>query len=868
MNITVITGLRYLIKTKKRTLLTILGIIMSVALVCGTALIGDNLKLQAVRTARQIYGAYHVMFGGLTEEQAVMLTSNIKIDACGFSRFAGNADIGGKAVLSVEGRDETFRGLRAETLSAGSWPENSGEIAVEKWALNMLGDPELGASVKLLLVPGEEKAGFAQDAGGSEPEDAEISGRGSSPLSAQQKTFVLTGIIENRTWSRRSNTALAVTVFSGGAGDAGPVTAAVTFEEGIAIQKAVSDIQREYGLKQNAVMQNNPLLGAMRESKLLRANNAVFMTELIFILIIVIVTVGVIYNSFAISVAERNREFGLFRAAGAGPGQIRRIVFMEAGMVSIIGIPLGLFFGIAAIKVLALVAGFGEVGLNLSRIDVRPAVPLAASLIGFAAVLFSALLPAISAGRISPMAAILNRRSASLRKRRRGPLVRIAAFFGFEGELALLNIGRSRKKFLVTLFSLCIGVCLFITFSSFAGLMRKAMEGSLSDPLVKDVSLDQWPHEAKSEIPASLVDEISGKPYVESLMKVRYGRAVLLADERRFEPEYLRFLETESISGFESGPRLPEADALSSDAESGRPRDKRPKNAAAPVDVFGFGKKEFDAFASKISAGSTDYHDFKKGVLIWPQYRNEDGRHTALNVEAGASIRILGSSGSPVELTVSGIIDQPPMKGDMRALAPVVIAGEQTFERITGRSGYSLLGIELADGAVLEQAVSDLEGLSAEGGDIKVTDHQLSYRRQRELIRQMEILFFGLVTVVSLIGMINIINTINTNIILRVKEFGTLRAVGMTGRQLKIMVVTEGIITALAAVLFGSIAGIGLSRLFFSNINTVQSIVWTVPWRSIAAAGAAAIALGALSSLPPFKRINRLTVVDAIRTIE
>jgi putative ABC transport system permease protein len=204
----------------------------------------------------------------------------------------------------------------------------------------------------------------------------------------------------------------------------------------------------------------------------------------------------------------------------------------------------------------------------------------------------------------------------------------------------------------------------------------------------------------------------------------------------------------------------------------------------------------------------------------------------------------------------------------MRAFAPVVIVGEDVFKRITGRSGYSLLGIELSDTIEPEQAVSELEALTERSRNINVTDHQGAYRRQRDLIRQMEILFFGLVTVVSLIGMVNIVNTINTNIILRVQEFGTLRAVGMTGRQLKIMVVTEGIITVLAAVIVGSAAGIGLSRLFFSNTNTVQSIVWSIPWKSIGIAAAAAVVLGTLSSLPPFKRISRMTVVDAIRTIE
>jgi putative ABC transport system permease protein len=856
VNITLRTGFRYLVKNKKRTLLTVFGIIMSVALICGTALLGDNLKLQGVRTARRIYGGYHVMFGALSDEQARMLKSNVKIERCGFSRIIGTADIGGGAVLRVEGRDKSFCGLRAETLAVGSWPENSSQIAIEQWAWKMLGNPGLGSTIELDLH---------------------------AAASAFAKRYVLSGIIENRSWSRRSSTALAVSGFSlqaaadGSAGADGAVsdqaaaegstaahrepagktadekdriTAAVTFKQGTAIQKAVADLQREYGLGDNAVMQNDALLGAMRESRLLRANNAVFITELIFILIIVVVTVGVIYNSFAISVAERNREFGLLRAAGADPGQIRRIVFLEAFLLSLIGIPFGLFFGIAAIKIVFLIAGFGEVGLNLSRIDVRPAVPVVAALIGSAAVFLSALLPGLNAGRISPMAAILNRRNASVRRRRRGPLVRVAALFGLEGELALLNIGRSRKKFLVTLFSLCIGVCLFITFSSFADLMRRAMESSLGDPLVRDVTLDQWPHDPALEIPPALVEEIRAKPYVDSLMKVRYGRSVLFAEEDRFEAEYLRRIETERISGFE-------------------PDDQTGEDATAvPVDVFGLGKDEFEAFAAKISAGSIQYSEFKNGALLWPRYYGTDRTRKALSAAPGDSIRIAGYDAVPAELQISALVDQPPAKGDMRAFAPVVIVGEDVFKRITGRSGYSLLGIELSDTIEPEQAVSELEALTERTRNINVTDHQGAYRRQRDLIRQMEILFFGLVTVVSLIGMVNIVNTINTNIILRVQEFGTLRAVGMTGRQLKIMVVTEGIITALAAVIVGSAAGIGLSRLFFSNINTVQSIVWSIPWKSIGIAAAAAVVLGTLSSLPPFKRISRMTVVDAIRTIE
>ena len=138
-------------------------------------------------------------------------------------------------------------------------------------------------------------------------------------------------------------------------------------------------------------------------------------------------------------------------------------------------------------------------------------------------------------------------------------------------------------------------------------------------------------------------------------------------------------------------------------------------------------------------------------------------------------------------------------------------------------------------------------------------------RKGKSAILMVKILLYGFVLVVSLIGSVNIINTLTTNIILRKREFATLKSIGLTQKGLKKMIVLEGLLYGIVGAIYGSIIGCGISFLLFKSMGGFREFGWMVPWQAITIAGVASIVIGYISVLSPLSRIKKENLIEAVR---
>ncbi len=418
-------SLRYLKSQKKRTVLIIIGIALSVSMLSAAGVFGESLKSTMLENIRRNYGDFHALYSGIDQSQLSILQNHAKVAGVGYTVRAGIEQIAPAQTLIVTGANQEFCRMMYLSLQSGNWPQKDNEIAIERWVLDSLKiKPQVGDRITLDLSTAGKLTDLSE---------------GDSNKGTEKHDFVLTGILKNRDFMSSGVSMGIVTIKTAkqlmNTTDL-RYTAHVLVKPGLPIQPTITELQNSLGLKDNQVSQNSALLTALSQSSDNKNNTAVLIIEGIAMLVILVTSIAVIYNAFHISVLERIHQFGVLRSIGSTPGQIRAIVLGEALAVSMIAIPIGLSLGALAVK--AVIGIFATRFSNFPNFQVVfPLWILAGTaLLGLVTVLASAYGPARTAGKISPMEAILNNARQKIGTAKRGKHSLLAGILGIEGVMA------------------------------------------------------------------------------------------------------------------------------------------------------------------------------------------------------------------------------------------------------------------------------------------------------------------------------------------------------------------------------------------------------------------------------------------------
>ena len=462
MNILTTYTLKYLRLNKKRTAVTILGVILSSALICGVFLLGAS--FQKVMIDHEIFmaGNWHARFRAVPYAKAKYITENSAVQTAMLSASLGSATYGShntvRPYLYVTAYDALSFQNHPIQLSSGRFPQNADELLISQSTIR---DSGLGlqpdSTVHLAFgqrnIPNYDEM---VKAWGGEAYVALQDGETFTP--SVTKSYTVVGVMAPLSDETSMPAAFPALTYL----DPAQLAAADNLDIAILarnprnINTSAPEIAKSAGLEvgtspdgqpaKESISYNERLLPWMGASG--RSNYARSFLVIIATLIALIVSGSalVIYNAFAISIGERKKQFGMFASVGATSAQIRRIVLTEAGVIAAIGIPLGILGAIAGVGILLkLTQGIvsqliidAEQGMQLV---VSPLVIGLAVLFSAATILLSAWIPARRAARVSPIDAI--RQSGELQEGkplnlRTSPLIR--RVFGFEGELALKSL--------------------------------------------------------------------------------------------------------------------------------------------------------------------------------------------------------------------------------------------------------------------------------------------------------------------------------------------------------------------------------------------------------------------------------------------
>ena len=486
MNIVYKLTIRNLKQNKKRTLVTIIGVIISVAMVTAVATLAFSFSDLMIRQTIADSGEWHVQYQDVTKEQLAAIQRDDRAKTVAITRDLGYAPLEGgqnpnKPYLFIKEYDaQGFAQFQVE-LSKGRLPQTDKEVVIsEPIATNAKVKYEIGDHLSLRI--GER---FEQ--GGNHPLDqTEQLRREDGKLTEtlqhiKTRDYTVVGFIKRPVWETAWAPGYTIISYV----DETIIGANKRVNAAVVLHKINPSLfaHAENLAKRNdieTVQFNDDLLHYYGLSKSGASQSMMHSLAAILMAIIMIGSISLIYNAFAISVSERSRHLGMLASVGATKRQKRNSVLFEGVVIGLISIPIGILCGLAGIGITfwfmnTMIQGALWTSEKL-RVIVTPLSLLIACVVSMMTIFISAYLPAIKASKVSAMDAIRQTTDVKLTAKAIKTSKFIRKLFGIEAEIGLKNLKRNKRRYHAIVFSLVISIVLFMTVSFFTAGMKKSQE--------------------------------------------------------------------------------------------------------------------------------------------------------------------------------------------------------------------------------------------------------------------------------------------------------------------------------------------------------------------------------------------------------
>lgn len=838
-------------ENRKRTAVTVVGIVLATALITAVACMAVSFRASMIAHEKAVSGNFHYLFSGVKSEDLKYFENNRNIESYYVAETLGYAVLEGcrnedKPYLYIRGVDEGGAESMALQLTEGRMPENGGELVISRH-IRSNGNADLRVGDELTLEIGNRQSG-----GYALYQESPYLGEEESLVPLDTRTYTVVGIVNRPHYRLEPYSAPGYSVFtcleSTEAAEELEVYAIYT-REGLRHKEEVTagllgrqtdGEQKETGGKGGGIAREVQENTDVVRWELMRfSNNTMNMLYgmcLAAVLIIIAAAVFCIRNSFVISLTEKMKLYGRLASVGTTAAQQRRIVYYEAGFLAAAGIPLGICGGLlAAVIVVRIVGGLVEEGLDFGlvfQVSV-PAIVLA-SLLSLLTVFLSAYGSARRAARISPISAIRANETIKLgRKELHCPAV-IGKLFGVGGRLAYRNLQRAKVKYRTTVVSIVVSVAVFIGVYSFMELATLATR--------------VYYERSEYQLQVNIYDE-DAEEKAEQIVRL----------ESVEQAEIMRVAFLDASQG--EIPFTREYSELFHPAEEGETR----------IWVITLGEDGYRNYCHQIGVDPEKTGDRAIVRASYETVADEDGkrRHYQGDVaryKAGDIIRAAGrEDGTPYQFEVAVQSDKSPMCMNNNAGNSVVLIVSNHWWEEKGlesqATGSTGIYIRCGDADGLERRIRNEMNLL----DYRVYNQDAEYRSSRSLQLAVAIFLYGFITVVSLIGVTNIFNTVTTNMELRAPEFAICRSVGMTRREFVRMIWLEGIFYGGKSLLLGIPAGLLISLVFHRMLDYSIVSDYHLPWGGILLSAAAVFVLLFFVMRYSMKKADKRNIVETIQ---
>lgn len=874
--------IRNLKLNKRRTIVTIIGIILATALLTAVATMAVSLKESVTLRSKKVDGDFHLLLYDMTDKEKESVINNRQVESYYETHEVGYGVLDGcvndsKPYVYIEALDsDTFE--KAEiNVTSGRLPEDDSEIVISSH-IKTNGGVKYNLGDKITFDIGDRtyngKKLYQND---TYREDEQLEAK-------QTKTYKVVGICDRLPYGEEPRTAPGYSVIT----LANKADTSLNKSD-IYLRFNKKALKDRYDLTADILGVDKTLFNKLNSGKLedkeiqtLKSqldkthsyyiNNSLIKYEAFYdssvafvynmaavVMVIIIITSAVcISNSFAISINQKTKQYGMLASIGATPRQIRKNVFFEAAFMGVIGIVAGIGGGLSASYILVVLSNKMLIDTFEMSIVYAPSLlgVLLSIVLAIVTIVLSALVPAIRASRMSPIMAINHSEDIKIKSKSLKTPKLIGKVWGEGGVLAYKNMKRNKRKYRVITISIALSVSTFIALYGFMSLLTESVNRYANDKIdlrvymssYKSMSVD----EANKKV-SNIVNRINNETNITDFTFAR-GFYASLKDEPKYSSDY------KEVNKYEAG---------------------LAENNGYYISIISLGNEEYGKYIKKLGISKETAQS--GGILVdnTYQYINNGNDIKYFNIydgyKAGDVLTYrIDTSNSSKSLDNSKSSDDTTLY-DIRIVA---LSNERPFgyDNAYTSYGYLIVSDDYMNRIDTKNTDSTLLNINCDdpdkAQDILVNEFNIGQnyifnaaqerRNDEKLILTIKIFLYGFIAVVSLIGITNIFNTVTTGMELRGKEFAMLQSIGMTKREFDKMIRMESVFYGSKALIIGVVSGTLLSYVIYISAGESQlRYVFPLPAIVIAVIVVIILLLGIMKY--SIAQIRKQNIIETIR---
>lgn len=881
--------IRNLKLNKKRTIVTIIGIILSVALICAVAGMFTSLRQTMIEETIKNSGDYHVVYLDVPTSDLNTFKNHRDIKSYFILNEIGYAKISDTSNEILNEFKPYFRILAYDKntvdnypieLLKGRLPKNNKEIVIQTGM-----DFEIGEKITIEVGKRVDLEGNILTQNDSLMEYDEYGNylikdyiHEEKIIDSETIEYTIVGIIASVPYQLESYDSPAFTIFSYNDTQLNNTISSVYVKyknpkKYVEITREITEYKENIGSDGEFTIDTKystdtndsylDLLGAGFSDS---TNKALIAMATVVIGIIMISSIFVIKNGFSISVVERYKQFGMLSSIGATSKQIRKSVLYEGFVVGIISIPLGIFLGVGAVFVLVYLVNFllnDMLMLNLAfYISWIPVV--VSILTGAITIFLSCLIPAIKVSKMSAIEAIRGNNDIKIKSKKLKTPKYITKLFGIGGEIANKNLKRNKKKYRTTVVSLVISIVIFIALSAFMQLMSR-LTGFYLNTVEYDFSVNY-----------NTYNDISNNDYSSNNEKIleQYNKILNYGNVDRYSIERKKDISTDNDSTFNKVATNYLKELYGEDYLL----DEDIRN----IQIRAIGIDEYKRLVEKIGG---NYAKYEKGAILIDTttlYSKSDKKYKEINLtnyKNGDVAKIneyeynekteKSEISKTYEIPIITRTKETPlsmMTESMFQDYPILIISDEYFDELFGNDYYiDSLYFNTKDIDLFTKKLDELKDSISENEYFWYENVHEEVKALKSLMLVVSIFLYGFIAVITLIGVTNIFNTITTNMALRSKEFAMLKAIGMSTKEFNRMIRLESILYGSKSLIIGLPIGIALSYLIYNSMDAAITLNYKLPLLAITIAIVFVFLVVFMIMRYSLNKVNKQNIIETIR---